>query len=340
MMWRSFLALCLLCASHGFARHVSAEPAAAEALFREGRRLLDAGQYEEAAKKLAESQAQDPASGTLINLALAYEKQGKLATAWVTYRDAAAFARRDGRADRVASAERKAHEIEPRVPRVVLHSKAATDGRTIQLGEMTVGPGALGSPIPIDPGEYHLTAHAPGRQPWEMTVVIAEGQNPEISVPELSALPAARHPEMLRPSAAPEGGPPTWPTQLELRRVSSPSPQHRDERVGRPILPWVIGASGIASLGVGSIFGFRAFSRYSDAQQACPQHQGCDAKAMEAWRDSKTSAWIADVAFAAGLAACVTSAWWLLTRSNARENATLHFVPLQGGAALSLRTRL
>ena len=60
----------------------SADPAAAEALFREGRKLLDEGQLDAACSKLAESQRLDASPGTLGSLAQCHEKQGKTATAW------------------------------------------------------------------------------------------------------------------------------------------------------------------------------------------------------------------------------------------------------------------
>ena len=330
MPLRSTLAISLFYALLGFAPRVSAEPAAAEALFREGRRLLDQGQYQDAAIKLAESQAQDPASGTLINLALAYEKQGKLATAWVTYQDAAAFARRDGRADRVASAERKARELEPRIPRVVFRSQTPADGLIIQLGTVKIGPGALGSSIPIDPGEYHVIANAPGRQSWEAALTIAEGERPELIVPNLAALPPPEDAKRAEPKTPSEeiGGARSRPTAPPT--VPPPS----------SVLPWVLGASGAVILGVGSVFGVRAFSRYSDAEQACPSHQACSPGAMEALQEARTSAWVADIAIAAGVAACATSAWLFLTRSDAKPNAVLGVTPLKGGAALSLRAQL
>src|SRR5258707_389594 len=72
----------------------------AQALFEEARALMNSHHVEEACLKFAESQRLDPASGTLLNLAVCHEKQGKTATAWSEYNDVVAAARRERNLER------------------------------------------------------------------------------------------------------------------------------------------------------------------------------------------------------------------------------------------------
>ena len=67
-----------------------AEPTAqdralAETLFRDGRALVQAGKVAEGCTKLADSQQLDPQMGTLLNVALCQEQQGKTASAWAAF---------------------------------------------------------------------------------------------------------------------------------------------------------------------------------------------------------------------------------------------------------------
>src|SRR5262245_46935235 len=75
--------------------------AAAEALFAEGRRLSDAGSFADACGRFEASMSLIPRLGVQLNLADCYEHMGKTASAWVSFGQAAALARRmnDARED-------------------------------------------------------------------------------------------------------------------------------------------------------------------------------------------------------------------------------------------------
>src|SRR4051812_13667011 len=68
------------------ARPARADIKDAEELFRQGKAEMAKGSYERACPMFAESYKQDPAMGTLLNLALCHEAIGRIATAWGEWR--------------------------------------------------------------------------------------------------------------------------------------------------------------------------------------------------------------------------------------------------------------
>jgi tetratricopeptide (TPR) repeat protein len=117
----AFTALALaswLDASFAFAQTSAAGNNAlvAQGLFDAGLRLMDAGQYSEACPKLIESQRLAPAGGTLTNIALCHEKEGKLATALLDYQTALTQATKDQRADRQNFARSRIVDLTAKVP--------------------------------------------------------------------------------------------------------------------------------------------------------------------------------------------------------------------------------
>src|SRR6187200_393022 len=70
----------------------AAEKATAEALFDEALRLMHAGSFAEACPKFEVSQRIEAAVGTMLYLAECYEKIGRTASSWATFREAASLA--------------------------------------------------------------------------------------------------------------------------------------------------------------------------------------------------------------------------------------------------------
>src|SRR5215207_9774287 len=117
------LALAITLSTAGVFEGASAgaqEASRAQALFDEGRRLMTEGKLGEACPKLAASQKLDPGAGTLMNLATCYEKNGQLASAWATFKEAAAASRASGHADWEQAARGRADKLEPELARIVV----------------------------------------------------------------------------------------------------------------------------------------------------------------------------------------------------------------------------
>src|SRR5262249_50676254 len=79
------------------AQNTSDIKAAANALFDEGKRLLEAGDVEQACPKFEASLRLVDRLGVRLNLADCHERQGLTATAWAEFREAASWA--DGNGD-------------------------------------------------------------------------------------------------------------------------------------------------------------------------------------------------------------------------------------------------
>jgi serine/threonine-protein kinase len=273
----------LAIASHAFASRAcadDADTAAAEALFQQGRALLEAGQTVEACPKLAESQRLDPATGTLIALAACHEQQNKLASAWSEFTEAAGRAERESRPDRRQLASERAQRLEPRLSTLTVQvspALAAVRGLELTRSERALGRGAWNVPVPLDGGEYVIEARAPQMKTWSAAVKIAdEGDRQVVMIPELV-------PEPLVPAASP---PPARLPSPAIEVPAAPKPQ------GLNRLQWVgigSGAVGVVALGVGGYFTARMLGKKAEADPYCGGPSG-----NECERDSEGAALLND----------------------------------------------
>ncbi|HEV8549476.1 MAG TPA: hypothetical protein VGQ57_10615, partial [Polyangiaceae bacterium] len=122
----------------------AADRAAAEALYELGQALLEKGNVAEACPKLEASNALDPGVGTLLLLGDCQEKAGKLASAWATFKEAAALARAHDDPSRTSIAELRATALRPRLTFVVFRVSAQNelDGFELRRGSSLVARGS------------------------------------------------------------------------------------------------------------------------------------------------------------------------------------------------------
>jgi serine/threonine-protein kinase len=168
------------------------DKAAAEELFREGRRLMKEGKYAEACPKFEGSQALDPATGTLLNLADCYEKLGRTASAWAIFREVVELSRKEGNDKRMTLADQHVQALEPRLSRLTIQVAAASrvPGLVVSRDGKQVPDAAFGLAIPLDPGSHTLAASAPGYETWSSTVAITtDGTRATVDVPPLTKVP-------------------------------------------------------------------------------------------------------------------------------------------------------
>jgi hypothetical protein len=247
----ALLAMAIVIASESGAA-LAASPA--EDLFQEGRRLLAAGQTGEACARFTESYAMVASSGTLLNLALCHQTQGKTATAWNEYKAAARLARNQGREDRATVADGKAHALEATVARVTTTAVEKVPDLRVATEAGPLGDGGLGVDVPIDPGTYHVTVTAPGYLAWKTTLEVKEAQQIALEIPRLEAEPLP--PSLVRAPAS-------------AGVVDSRDGLDRAPDARRSSLGLYLGVGGGLLLAGGTVFWSVAYTKLQSAKDAC-----------------------------------------------------------------------
>jgi hypothetical protein len=237
--------------------------AAAQALFDDAIKLMADGSYEIACSKLEDVVKLQPAKiGARWELAGCYEKWGKVASAWSRYRSmaVAAAAGGDGReADARAKIDVLAKML-PKLTVAVAPENSEMEGFTIKRDGRVLGLSEWDAAMPIDPGEYVMTAETPGKKSWTGSVTIAIGDAPAtIEIPVLV--------DELPPTAGNVPLAPKLPQAQPLRPADKHEPTSVDS--GARTRSWIIGAGGIAALGVAAGFGINGQLAQKELEAMC-----------------------------------------------------------------------
>jgi serine/threonine-protein kinase len=325
-------ATCGLCGLGAPARAQSeTDKVAAESLFEEGRSLIASGKVAEACPKFADSQRLDPSAGTLLNLASCYEKLGRTATAWATYKQAASAANAVGRSEYVATAQRHAEALAPRLARITVTVSQPVEGLQLRRDGMPVPSPEWGQAIPVDPGTHVIEARAPGRHEWTETVVALDTSQMTVTVPALEALPVQPAP----PAAAAAAPAPAPPLTSPAAAASPPEGSSGD---GQRTMGLVVGGVGIVGLGVAGAFAWAAKSTYDDSLKDCQQSNPnvCDQVGFNKRNDARSLGDAASIVAGVGAAALVTGGvlWFLTPHGQRATTARVAIAPSLGGATI------
>jgi hypothetical protein len=287
-----FVAVGLLLAAPA-ARAQSSNEAAATALFDEGRKLMGERRWADACPKLAESQRIAPSGGTLLNLAECYEHTGQTASAWASWKDAAARANAAGKADVERRALARATALEPALAKLTIAVEHASDvaGLEIKRDDIAVGRAEFGTAIPVDPGMHVVQAIAPGKKPFLAKLEISAKQTDARVTVQLEDEP------QVAPAPPPEPPPMRTPV-TEQPPISPASPSSGGS--AQKTIGIVIGAVGVAGLATGATFGLIAKSKNDQALQNCRTPTLCSPTGLSLTSDAKDAATVSTVAFIAG----------------------------------------
>jgi hypothetical protein len=299
----------------GIARAQGVQSTVAQQLFEEGRTLVAAGKHEEACGKFEESHRLEPATGTLLNLALCNEQRGRTASAWLNYHDALTRMARE-QDPRQELASQRVAALEPRLSRVLVNvSEPRPDGLWVSLDGVQLGSASWGVALPVDPGSHTLRAGAPARRAVELEVAApAEGAVRAVEVPAL---------------------------EIAAVTVAALAPPRQERAAPAPVMSSWRRSLGGAAAGIGGVALAGAIYASVEARNAWRERNrrcesGCDQDAVDASQRSERYARVADIGYvvaAVGAAASLTL--FLIDRKKRSARVSALLAP--GAGSLSLR---
>ena len=338
--WLAATAVLLFVAAAQGAGAQAGDVAVAESLFREGKDRMAAKDYARACPKLADSYRLDPATGTLLALAICHERAGKFASAWAEYADAAARAKREARLDREKAAREKVAALESRLSYLTIATSRAvseTPGVEITRNGVPVGTGTLGTAVPVDGGTYTVTASAPGKKSWSAQVTVASsGERHTMSIPALEeTAPAA-------PIAAKSAPVPSKPPLgLAAEPVAASDASHAPAAPiadkgenGYGVFGAATIAAGVVSVGIGTAYMLSAMAKNEDSKVGCDGDR-CSPAATQDRLDARAFGNVATVSFLAGGALIAMGTTLYIVGAPPKSPAARTSTPAQSAASLA-----
>jgi hypothetical protein len=304
-----------------------ADQALAQSLFDEGRKLMAEGDFVHACPKFVESERLDPGGGTVLNLALCHEGEGKTASAWTEFNEAVSRGIRDGRPERVAKARERIAALEPVLSRLTVSVTGAVPPDLQVTVDGTVwAPATRGVAVPLDPGEHVVAASASGGRPWSTTIVLGRtGDAKTVVVPDL------------------QGAPPSAPPTGNDMPASPPAESSAGSGSALRTTGLVVGGVGVAGVGVGAVFGLLAMSQWNQQKSDCATSTNCasHSAALADHSSLVTDGAVSTVGFVAGgvLLAGGALLYLVAPASTSPSSAGVIWVPSAGPRDVSLGVR-
>jgi len=298
--------------------------AAAEALFDQGKLLMQSGDYSQACQKLEASQKLDEGIGTLLYLADCYEKTGRTASAWAMFKEAASIAGAQGQESRQKLASHRAKTLEPALVKVVIEAAqgdVALLGFEVRNDGVAIPAAQFGFPVPVDPGEHRIEASAPGKRAYNELIKVTKGDG-HVKVPLLEDLPAPN-------STPPRPSTSVMPvvdsgSSVAIQSTTNSTPERDTARSSNQrLVSYVVGGAGVVGMGIGAYFGLTAIHDHNLSKSACSTSDAnaCYKQALGQYNDAVSEARASTIAFVAGGALVATGLVLYLTAPESKSLA-------------------
>lgn len=340
----------------------AADPRAeAAAHYRQGKAFADAKQYDQAIAEYRKAYALDGVTSHLFNIARMLHDKGDFAAAIDHYqqylaaepgtpraREVRAFIAEATRQQAAAEAKRRADDEAARIAaeqqRVEQQRRALAAQAHRKQAEAYAQAGAWGKAG----DEYRAATAADGDPSHLIDAARAFREQPDLAkardalVAYLEKVPLGERSDKIRAEVAEltrtiekaardrEVEPPPPQPPITVTKPSTEAPSRSTRRT----IGVVIGGVGVASLGVGTVFGFLAGTAKSDASKLCTEAGTCTSTGVELVDDARSKAVVANLTIGLGLAAVAGGVVLYLTAPRGSTAAHARLVPTGTGAAI------
>lgn len=225
-------------------------------LFNSGRKMMqEAGKLDAACETLAKSYELHKRGDTLLNLAECHRRQKKTATAWREFDEAIRYAEEVSFPEAIEAAKKYRDELAKDLSQLVIDVQKPPKGLEVILDGKPLPAEQWGVQLYVDPGLHTAHASAEGYEVFDGSTEVKEQSGRAAIVVAMVEKPKPVEP---KPQPKPEPKP-----------EPKPAPKPPVEKGGVPAWSIIVGATGLALVGVSIGFGVDTVAAGGELDDEC-----------------------------------------------------------------------
>jgi len=256
--------------------------------FERGRTLLGDGKIKEACAAFELSQRLAPDASTLLHLGNCYQRDGRAASAWQTFRQAITLAHDLGQPDRERYARERAAALEPDLSYLTITIAPATaslSGLAVTRDGVPVSHFGATPPTAVDSGRHTVTAKAPGKKDWSSIVDVGKNSASNAAAIEIPVL---------------EDADPTTTLPTPVAEEPQPQPPPPASSSSLFVAGLIAGGAGLVVTGIGTGFALSAQQKEDDLETLSASRGTWSPQYQKTYDDGSSAATTATVLFVTG----------------------------------------